>query len=226
MFKHKNKSLYLEFNKIYREFYLMGTIIYLTRHGETEWNIEKRLQGRGDSPLTENGIQRAKELRDRIKNIDIDVIYSSPIKRALNTANILRGNKNIDIVTDDRLMEMCFGDYEGKKIDIIQKENPNWDIKLIMQGNVEICSPNGENLKEVRERISKLMNKIIAENMGKSILIVTHGITLKALMYYFKDEDVNSEVMGQATLTKINIDEKNNFYIEFKNDDSHFSIKI
>ena len=204
----------------------MGTIIYLTRHGETEWNIEKRLQGRGDSPLTENGIQRAKELRDRIKNIDIDVIYSSPIKRALNTANILRGNKNIDIVTDDRLMEMCFGDYEGKKIDIIQKENTNWDIKLIMQGNVEICSPNGENLKEVRERISKLMNKIIAENIGKSILIVTHGITLKALMYYFKDEDVNSEVMGQATLTKINIDEKNNFYIEFKNDDSHFSIKI
>lgn len=204
----------------------MGTIIYLTRHGETEWNIEKRLQGRGDSPLTENGIQRAKELRDRIKNIDIDVIYSSPIKRALNTANILRGNKNIDIVTDDRLMEMCFGDYEGKKIDIIQKENPNWDIKLIMQGNVEICAPNGENLKEVRERISKLMNKIIAENMGKSILIVTHGITLKALMYYFKDKDVNSEVMGQATLTKINIDEKNNFYIEFKNDDSHFSIKI
>ena len=204
----------------------MSTIIYLTRHGETEWNIEKRLQGRGDSPLTENGIQRAKELRDRIKNIDIDVIYSSPIKRALNTANILRGNKNIDIVTDDRLMEMCFGDYEGKKIDIIQKENPNWDIKLIMQGNVEICAPNGENLKEVRERISKLMNKIIAENIGKSILIVTHGITLKALMYYFKDEDVNSEVMGQATLTKINIDEKNNFYIEFKNDDSHFSIKI
>lgn len=204
----------------------MGTIIYLTRHGETEWNIEKRLQGRGDSPLTENGIQRAKELRDRIKNIDIDVIYSSPIKRALNTANILRGNKNIDIVTDDSLMEMCFGDYEGKKIDIIQKENPNWDIKLIMQGNVEICAPNGENLKEVRERISKLMNKIIAENIGKSILIVTHGITLKALMYYFKDEDVNSEVMGQATLTKINIDEKNNFYIEFKNDDSHFSIKI
>ena len=204
----------------------MGTIIYLTRHGETEWNIEKRLQGRGDSPLTKYGIQRAKELRDRIKNIDIDVIYSSPIKRALNTANILRGNKNIDIVTDDRLMEMCFGDYEGKKIDIIQKENPNWDIKLIMQGNVEICAPNGENLKEVRERISKLMNKIIAENMGKSILIVTHGITLKALMYYFKDKDVNSEVMGQATLTKINIDEKNNFYIEFKNDDSHFSIKI
>lgn len=204
----------------------MGTIIYLTRHGETEWNIEKRLQGRGDSPLTENGIQRAKELRDRIKNIDIDVIYSSPIKRALNTANILRGNKNIDIVTDDSLMEMCFGDYEGKKIDIVQEENPSWDINLIMQGNVEICAPNGENLKEVRERISKLMNKIIAENIGKSILIVTHGITLKALMYYFKDKDVNSEVMGQATLTKINIDEKNNFYIEFKNDDSHFSIKI
>ena len=57
----------------------MDTIIYLTRHGQTLWNIEKRLQGRGNSPLTEQGIERAKELRDRIKYIHIDIKYSSPI---------------------------------------------------------------------------------------------------------------------------------------------------
>ena len=203
----------------------MNTVIYLTRHGQTLWNIEKRLQGRGNSPLTGEGIERAKELRDRIKDIHIDVIYSSPIERALTTANIIKGDKSIEVITDDGLMEMCFGDYEGKITDEVMKENPNWDISLIMKGNTELTAPNGENLAEVRDRVARSMNKIIEENRGKTILIVAHGITLKAIMYYFKDEEVNSEVMGQATLTKVNVDENNKFYIEFKNDNSHFTQK-
>lgn len=203
----------------------MNTIIYLTRHGQTLWNIEKRLQGRGNSPLTEDGIERAKELRDRIKGMNIDVIYSSPIERALNTANIIKGDKNIEVITDDGLMEMCFGDYEGRRTDEVMKENPSWDIGLIMKGNTILSAPNGENLAEVRDRVSKTMDRIIEENRGKTILIVAHGITLKALMYYFKDDEVNDEVMRQATLTKINIDENNNFHIEYKNDNSHFTVK-
>lgn len=203
----------------------MNTVIYLTRHGQTLWNIEKRLQGRGNSPLTEQGIERAKELRDRIKDIHIDIIYSSPIERALTTANIIKGDKSIEVITDDGLMEMCFGDYEGKITDEVMKENPNWDISLIMKGNTELTAPNGENLAEVRDRVARSMNKIIEKNRGKTILIVAHGITLKAIMYYFKDEEVNSEVMGQATLTKVNVDENNKFYIEFKNDNSHFTKK-
>lgn len=203
----------------------MKTIIYLTRHGQTLWNIEKRLQGRGNSPLTEEGIERAKELRDRIKNIHIDIIYSSPIERALNTANIIKGDKDIEVVTDDGLMEMCFGDYEGRITDEIMKENPSWNIDLIMKGDTKLSAPNGENLAEVRDRVSKAMDRIIEENKGKTILIVAHGITLKALMYYFKDEEVNCEVMGQATLTKIKTIENNDFNIEFKNDNSHFTVK-
>lgn len=203
----------------------MNTTIYLTRHGQTLWNIEKRLQGRGNSSLTEDGIERAKELRDRIKNIHIDIIYSSPIERALNTANIIKGDKDIEVVTDDGLMEMCFGDYEGRITDEIMKENPSWNIGLIMKGDTKLSAPSGENLAEVRDRVSKTMDRIIEENKGKTILIVAHGITLKALMYYFKDEEVNSEVMGQATLTKINVTENNDFNIEFKNDNSHFTVK-
>ena len=203
----------------------MNTTIYLTRHGQTLWNLEKRLQGRGNSPLTEDGIERAKELRDRLKNIHIDIIYSSPIERAFETAKIIKGDKDVEIITDEGFMEMCFGDYEGRKTDEVMKENPNWDIGLIMKGNTELSAPNGENLNEVRARVANTMNKIIKANIGKTILIVAHGITLKAIMYYFKDNEVNSEVMGQATLTKINVDENNNFNIEFKNDSSHFTVK-
>ncbi len=198
--------------------------VYLTRHGQTEWNIEKRLQGHGNSPLTESGLRGAKELSKRLENINIERIYTSPIERAYKTAIILKGNKNIDVVKHEGLKEMNFGDFEGKITEDVMKENPDWNINLIMQGNLEMRAPNGETLAEVRERVSKAMDEIIKDNEGKTILIVGHGITLKAIMNYFKDKDVNNEVMGQTTLTKVNVDEEN-FNIEFKNDGSHFTIK-
>ncbi|MDO5039825.1 histidine phosphatase family protein [Clostridium sp.] len=198
--------------------------VYLTRHGQTEWNIEKRLQGHGNSPLTESGLRGAEELSKRLENINIERIYTSPIERAYKTAIILKGNKKIDVVKHEGLKEMNFGDFEGKITEDVMKENPDWNINLIMQGNLEMRAPNGETLAEVRERVSKAMDEIIKDNEGKTILIVGHGITLKAIMNYFKDKDVNNEVMGQTTLTKVNVDGEN-FNIEFKNDGSHFTIK-
>lgn len=203
----------------------MHTTIYLTRHGQTEWNIEKRLQGKGNSPLTSAGIKRAEELRERIKDMPIDVIYSSPIERALHTAHILKGEKSVEIITHDGLMEMCFGDYEGRRTEEVMLENPNWNIERIMEGDTKMCAPGGETLEEVRARVKDAMDAILEENKGKTLLVVAHGITLKALMYYFKDEDVNTEVMGQATLTKIIVDDTKNPKIIFKNDDSHFTVR-
>ena len=141
----------------------MNTIIYLTRHGQTLWNIENRLQGRGNSKLTEEGKGRAEMLSKRMKNIHIDTIYSSPLERAFITANIIKGDRDIEIITDDGLMEMCFGDYEGKKIEEIIRENPNWHLKLIMKGDTKLVAPNGETLEEVRKRVANSMDKIIKE---------------------------------------------------------------
>lgn len=202
----------------------MKTTIYLTRHGQTEWNLEKRLQGRGNSALTKDGIERAKELAGRVQELPIDVIYSSPIERAYHTAQILKGDMAVALRCHDGLMEMSFGDYEGHKTDEITKENPEWDIDKIMHGDVEMCAPNGETLASVRERVKEAMDNIIAEHQGETLLIVAHGITLKALMYYFKDEEVNAEVMGQTTLTKVCVDEAGTFEIVFKNDNSHFTV--
>lgn len=196
--------------------------IYLTRHGQTEWNLEKRLQGRGNSPLTEFGIERAKELSNRVSTMEIDKIYTSPIERAYKTAEIVKGNKEVEFLSEEGLMEMSFGDFEGQKIDDLFKIDKNFDMNLIMTGNTEIKAPNGETLKEVRERVKVFMDRVIKEDDEKTIMIVTHGITLKALMHYFKDEEANTEVMGQATLTKILV-ENENVKIEFKNDGSHFT---
>ena len=200
------------------------TTIYLTRHGQTEWNLEKRLQGHGNSPLTEFGLNRAKELSERIKDIDIDTIYTSPIERAYKTAQIVKGDKYIEIKVHEGLKEMNFGDYEGKITEEVMKENPDWDISAIMRGNLEMRAPNGETLGEVRERVNSAMRDIIKENEGKNILIVAHGITLKAIMTFFNDQEANNEVMEQASLTKVIVDGEN-FNIEFKNDGSHFTLK-
>ncbi|MBY0757309.1 histidine phosphatase family protein [Clostridium sardiniense] len=200
------------------------TTIYLTRHGQTEWNLEKRLQGHGNSPLTEFGLNRAKELSERIKDIDIDTIYTSPIERAYKTAQIVKGDKYIEVKVHEGLKEMNFGDYEGKITEEVMKENPDWDISAIMRGNLEMRAPNGETLGEVRERVNSAMRDIIKENEGKNILIVAHGITLKAIMTFFNDQEANNEVMEQASLTKVIVDGEN-FNIEFKNDGSHFTLK-
>lgn len=202
----------------------MKTTIYLTRHGQTEWNLEKRLQGRGNSPLTQDGIERAQELAKRVQALPIDVIYSSPIERAYHTAQILKGDQQVSLICHDGLMEMSFGDYEGHKTEDITQENPAWDIELIMHGDTQMCAPNGETLQVVRQRVKEAMDTIIATHKGETVLIVAHGITLKALMYYFEDEEVNAEVMGQATLTKVCVDEQGTYEIVFKNDNSHFTV--
>ncbi|MDQ0151029.1 histidine phosphatase family protein [Eubacterium multiforme] len=196
--------------------------VYLTRHGQTEWNLEKRLQGHGNSPLTEFGLNRAKELSKRMADIKIDKIYTSPIERAYKTACIVRGDKDIEIKTHEGLKEMNFGDYEGQITEEVMKENPDWDISAIMRGNLEMRAPNGETLGEVRERVNSAMKDILKESEDKSILIVGHGITLKAILAFFNDEEANNDVMGQATLTKVIVD-GDNFKIEFKNDGSHFT---
>jgi len=87
--------------------------IYITRHGETEWNIEGRLQGRKDSRLTALGEKQAEWFEKRLNKVQIDIIISSSSGRALRTAEIIRGKRNIDIVPNDNLREIYLGQWEG-----------------------------------------------------------------------------------------------------------------
>src|SRR5699024_11199668 len=98
--------------------------LYITRHGTTEWNLERRLQGWGDSPLTEDGKNRAIRLSNNLRDVDFDMIYSSPQKRALNTAKLIKGNKNTEIKTHDGLKELRYGVWEGMYLTDIEKKYP------------------------------------------------------------------------------------------------------
>ncbi|KEI15208.1 histidine phosphatase family protein [Clostridium haemolyticum] len=204
------------------------TTIYLTRHGQTQWNLNKRLQGWKNSPLTELGISQAEALRDRLKDIEVDIIYTSPIERAYKTAEIVRGDKNIDIIKNDGLKELNYGEWEGSTIEEIEK-NPMYNEQLdnLFNNPKKYIPFGGETYEHLLERIDATMNEILEKNKDKKVLIVTHGMTLKGLIHYFNenmtiDDIVKLPVMGQTSLTKIDvIDGKYN--LVFQNDTSHYN---
>ena len=88
-------------------------MLYIMRHGRTDWNERNKLQGRTDIPLNAAGRKMAEEAAAVYKNVPLDVCYCSPLARARQTAEIFLKNRNIPIITDDRLVEMSFGIYEG-----------------------------------------------------------------------------------------------------------------
>ena len=149
--------------------------LYLVRHGKTNWNEEHKVQGITDIPLNENGINAAYKLKDEIDLDKIDVIFSSPLKRALDTAKIIADDKK-DIIIDERLKERSFGSFEGKYLTLMDLSS-QWDLS------------NQENEYGI-EKLSDLMNRtkefidFLKENYdNKNILIVSHGCTIKGIYF-------------------------------------------
>ena len=105
--------------------------VYLTRHGQTVWNLDKRLQGSGNSDLTDHGVEQAEQLKKRVDGLKLDVIYTSPLERARKTANIIRGNRNIEIIEVDAFKEISFGEYEGHTEEELLKVGRGKEIKEI-----------------------------------------------------------------------------------------------
>lgn len=200
--------------------------VYLTRHGQIVWNLDKRLQGSGNSDLTDHGIEQAEQLKKRVDSLQLDVIYTSPLERARKTANIIRGSRNIEIIEVDAFKEISFGEYEGYTEEELLKVGRGKEIKEIFNGNMDIKAPGGESLRNLYKRVGEALDNILKNSINKNILIVAHGMTLKAVMNYFnKGNGFYEEIMGQASLTKINC-YKDKFHFEYINDTSHINKKI
>lgn len=185
------------------------TIIYLIRHGQTKWNLEGRMQGHKDSPLTKVGVTQAEKLHDSLINEKIHLIYSSESKRAYDTAKIIQGNRNIPFYTSNELKEINMGEWEGmKQADIINKYPKAWNY---FWNNPEKYTPigAGESYKKLKNRVIPTLENIINSNQGKNIMIVTHRITTKVIISYFKNQDIheitNNPDINPASLSKISI---------------------
>ncbi|MGO4546680.1 histidine phosphatase family protein [Paenibacillus sp. 2TAB23] len=186
----------------------MSTRLYLTRHGETEWNVVHRMQGELDSPLTELGVRQAESLKVVLDKVDIDMIYSSPSPRAMRTAEILRGAREIPLTASESLMEMRFGIWEGQVHSEVQAHYPKqWD--RFWNNPEEFAIANSETYTQVQTRALNLLNDIIRKHSSKSLLIVTHTIVIKLLMAHFQGTDMKhlwkSTEIEPASLSRVDI---------------------
>jgi broad specificity phosphatase PhoE len=154
--------------------------IYLIRHGESVGNREDRFRGQHDFPLNENGIRQARELYQELNSVQFDAIYSSPLKRALTTAEIL-ANKRPVLKIDKGLTNISLGDWENRKKSEIREGYPDlW--KLWTTEPEKLNFPGMETLAQVRERSYKALWKLIDSHPDGIIAIVSHRAVIKPLI--------------------------------------------
>ena len=155
------------------------TVIYSARHGETEFNVKYCLCGRLDIPLTEKGIQQAHMLAQSLEGRDIEMIYCSDLSRAVVTAGIVGERLGLSPVPDARLRETDFGSMERQRRD---------DPEYIRRSSAFAERfPGGESILQSAHRVYGFLDEVIAENRGKTILLVSHGWTNKMIASYFRD---------------------------------------
>lgn len=167
-------------------------MIYFIRHGETDFNKQKKIQGHLDIPLNATGIAQAEKARDELEKIQFDVIYSSPLSRAKKTAEIINEKQNAMIVFDDRLKEKHCGKVEGECY-------KDWTEEMFRQFHempeiffaepiMHFCARVGEVLKEI-------------ENLDKNVLIVSHGGVYRAIYRYInnlQNLDFDMKILNNA----------------------------
>ena len=160
---------------------MIKTRIFIVRHTETVGNIEKRLTGRQDYEVTPRGEKLIQKLTTELSNIKFDKIYSSTSGRAIKTVENLAKLNNLVIETKEDLCEMYFGKYDGWKWEDVNRIQPE-----IKQRQNEINEISGieeqETMEHVADRMDKCIRNIVQANIGKTILISSHGVAIEAFL--------------------------------------------
>lgn len=157
---------------------------YVFRHGETELNKQKRWQGSGmDYDLNETGVVQAQSLVEKLKDKGLEVIFSSPLKRAFQTAEVVGKALNIPIIVKPDLRECYYGDAEGQLIADLQKQVPEIVNNWANPEYFDIRFPNGESKKEALNRVLTELLKLTSEDFN-TMSIAIHGGTMAAMLNY------------------------------------------
>jgi len=163
-------------------------MLYIMRHGKTDWNEKHKLQGRTDIPLNNEGISMAKNAAVDYADVNFDVCYCSPLKRAKLTAEILLEGRDVPILTDDRLVEMCFGIYEGVENSF---SNPDLPINVLFKNPEKYIMPveQAESFEQLYARTGEFIREVAEPLLktGKDILIVGHGAMNSSIICQIKN---------------------------------------
>ncbi len=203
----------------------MVTKIYIVRHTQTVGNVEKRLTGRKDYEVTEEGKKYIELLTERLKNTKFDKIYSSISGRAIKTVEPIAKLNHLSIETSEDLCEMNFGKYDGMKWEEVNKINPKIHEDHVKTNEIKEIEGQ-ETSKEVAIRMDHYIRSKAKENEGKTILISSHGVAIEAFLRNITGEPFTEkrEEYSQKN-TSLNIveydTEKDKFQLVLRNDIEH-----
>ncbi len=159
------------------------TKMILVRHCQAEGNLKRFFQGRIDSDITRLGAKQIAQTAALLSNEPIDVIYSSPKQRAMKTAQGINIYHEVEIITDERIVEINAGKWEGVLLTDIEQLYPeqydNWKNKPS-----QFCAPEGESMREVYDRVKKAIIDIAGKNRGKTVCVVSHGCAIMNMMCF------------------------------------------
>lgn len=153
--------------------------LYIARHGETTWNVEDKVSGRTDVPLTEKGMEQARALAEWMSGLPIDVILASPLQRARRTAECVAEKHGLPVLTEERLIEQDYGIYEG----VDRRTQAFLDNKR----QFAFRYPQGESMMQVAARTYALIDELRWKYRGKNVLLVCHGGVIRVMKTYFED---------------------------------------
>ena len=182
----------------------MKTRIILVRHAEALGNKIRHFHGWTDSSITERGHLQAERVAERLKDMDIDILYSSSLARTLQTAQYISKAKTLPINRTDKLKEINGGDWEDMPWNELAQRWP--DAYETWENRPHVHQmPNGESMILFQKRVVDEVTHIIKQNLGKNICIVTHGTVIRALICHFRacslDEMINIAWCDNTALT-------------------------
>ena len=162
--------------------------LYVARHGKSVYNEQHKLSGRRDVPLAEEGIKQAHALAEKCMALGLDLILTSPLRRAKETANIVEAACGVPCLEEARLIEQDFGDYEG-----IQRS----DDRELLWSEFAVRCPRGESVLDLAARIYPLLKELKEKYADKTVLLLCHGGVARVIRTYFYDM-TNAEFTGRV----------------------------
>ena len=196
--------------------------IILVRHGETDWNTQQVFRGRVDVALNKVGLAQAKSVGVSLQDRAIDAIYSSPLSRALETAHMLAEGRNIEVELERGFIDIDFGAWQGLSHHKVKEDFKDLYTTWLSEPH-KVKFPDGESLEEVKIRSKQALEKVVENNPGKTVAIVSHRVVNKVLLCTILGLDLSHFWYIRQDTCAVNCFEykEGNYYLTLLNDTCH-----
>lgn len=201
---------------------LVTTVTHLLRHGQTEHTPERRFSGRNELPLSRTGRAEAEAAAVRAKELGIDVVVASPLRRTRETAEVVAGALGLTPEFDDDLVELDFGDIEGLTFEEARERHPLAARRFGV--DITVAAPGGESVADVSVRVARARRRILSRYAGRTVLVVSHVTPIKLMLAAaldVGDEIVHRVFLEAASLSTVTWSSDGRSSVRLMNDTAH-----